>query len=313
MLALALNPTPRLVPNWPMPVRQPGEALIRVRLAGICGTDLALIRGYKGGYQGILGHEFVGEVVEADDPAWLGRRVVGEINLRCGACDFCRENIPNHCRHRMVLGITGRDGALAEYLTLPIANLHRVPDGMPDQVAVFCEPVAAACQVTSEVHVCPELPAVVIGDGKLGLLVAQVLAAGGAEVTLVGHHPERLALAKEWGLLTETRDDGYRLVVECAGNPSGLRSALDLVRPRGIIVLKSTYAESALVDLTSMVVNEVRLVGTRCGPFGPALRLLATGSVRVGPLVEATYPLCEGMAALEHAGRRGALKVLVRP
>ena len=312
MLAIVLNREAHLVSDYPRPVPGPGEALIRVRLAGICATDLELLRGYKG-FRGVLGHEFVGAVVACADEAWIGRRVVGEINVGCGECGFCRGNIPTQCPARTVIGILGRDGAFAEYLTLPLVNLHPVPDSMPDNVAVFTEPLAAALQVSNLVHIRPDDRVGVVGDGKLGLLVAQALAATGAEVTVIGRHPEKLARAAGWGLRTGRPDSKLDLVVECTGAPGGLDTALELVRPRGTIVLKSTYHGSAPVDMTQVVVDEIRLVGSRCGPFPPALWLLESGRVDVLSLIEACYPLAEGLTALKRAGRRGALKVLIQP
>jgi threonine dehydrogenase-like Zn-dependent dehydrogenase len=315
MLALVADPTPRLVTDYPEPVPGPGEALIRVDLAGICSTDLELVRGYRD-FKGVLGHEFVGTVVGSDaDRRRIGRRVVGEINVGCGDCDFCRRGIPSQCPDRRAVGIARWDGALAEFLKLPLANLHLVPDELPDEVAVFAEPVAAALQVTSLVHVRPEQHVAVLGDGKLGLLVAQVLAITGAEVTLIGHHPAKLELAARWGLNVCTAVEGrlFDVVVDSTGSAAGFSDALLAVRPRGTIVLKSTYRGLAEADLSRVVVDEIRVIGSRCGPFVPALRLLRSNAIRVHELVEARYPLVEGLAALDHAGRRGALKILVAP
>jgi alcohol dehydrogenase len=315
MLALLADPIPRLVTDYPEPVPGPDEALIRVDLAGICSTDLELIRGYRD-FKGVLGHEFVGTVVRSDhDRRWVGRRVVGEINIACGECGFCRRGIPSQCTARRAVGIMGWDGVLAEFFRLPLSNLHSVPDEMPDEIAVFVEPTAAALQATSLVHVRPEQRVAVLGDGKLGLLVAQVLAITGAQVTVIGHHSDNLELAARWGLAacTEVENGSFDLVAECTGSPAGFGDALAAVRPRGTIILKSTYHGLAEADLTRVVVDEVRLVGSRCGPFAPALRLLRDRSIRVQELVEARYPLAEGVAGLDHAGRRGALKVLIAP
>jgi threonine dehydrogenase-like Zn-dependent dehydrogenase len=314
MFALLAGPTPRIATDYPLPNPGPGEALVHVDLAGICSTDLELIRGYKG-FKGVLGHEFVGTVVESDDTLWIGQRVVGEINIGCGRCDFCRQNTPSQCIARRAVGILGWDGAFAEYLRLPVANLHPVPEGMPDEVAVFAEPTAAALQVASLVHLRPEDRVAVLGDGKLGLLVAQALAIGGADVTVIGRHGRNLDLAASWGLGARAMpgEGDFDVVVECTGNSVGLSDALAAVRPRGTIVLKSTYHGPAEVDLTRVVVDEIRLVGSRCGPFMPALRLLHRGSIRVRELVEARYPLVEGVTAIGHAFRRGALKVLIAP
>ncbi len=312
MKALLSDGTLRLVEDYPAPVPAAGEALIRVLLAGICATDLEVQQGYKG-FHGVLGHEFVGQVVEADAPGWTGRRVVGEINIGCGRCEMCRQALPSHCASRAALGILGRDGAFAELIALPLANLHRVPDGMPDEVAVFTEPLAAALQVMSLVQVRPEDRVGVVGDGKLGLLVAQALATSGASVTVIGRHAEKLALAAGWGLHTDAPAGLLDVVVDCSGHPDGVTAALALVRPRGTLVLKSTYPSQPRVDLTRVVVHEIQLVGSRCGPFRPALELLQSGRVRVQPLIEAIYSLQDGLTAMEHAGRRGALKILIKP
>jgi alcohol dehydrogenase len=315
MLALLADSGPRLVNDYPGPTLGPGEALIRVDLAGICGTDLELIRGYHD-FRGVLGHEFVGTVVDVDgDRGWIGRRVVGEINIGCGECDFCRRDIPSQCAARRTAGINGWDGAFAELFKLPLANLHPVPDGMPDEVAVFAEPTAAALQATSLVHVRPEHRVAVLGDGKLGLLVAQALATIGAQVSVIGHHRDKLELAAGWGLGTSTdvEPGSYDVVAECTGSPAGFSDALEVVRPRGTIILKSTHRGLAQADLTRVVVDEIRLEGSRCGPFAPALRLLGSNTIRVRELIQARYPLAEAVTALEHAGRRGALKILVVP
>ena len=305
----------QLVDDYPVPTPPPGEALIRVRMAGICNTDLELMRGYLS-FAGVLGHEFVGEVVAAPDaPEWEGQRVVGEINVACGACPTCRAGRPTHCPHRTTLGIAERDGALAEYLTLPIRNLHPVPDAIPDAAAVFTEPLAAACEIPWQLHIRPTDRVVVIGDGKLGLLCAQVARLTGCDLVAVGHHEEKLALLARQDIATAADDaevaPGADIVIEATGNPSGYAAARRLVRPRGTVVLKSTYHGALEADLTMAVVNEIALVGSRCGPFAPALRLLAQGLVDVQALISARYPLGEAEAALDHAGRRGVLKVLV--
>ncbi len=319
MLAIILDDELRLARDYPQPVPGPAEVLIQVRLAGICATDMEVVRGYRQ-YRGVLGHEFVGIVVACSEPdtlgeegEWIGRRVVGEINIGCGECAFCRRGLPAHCTSRAAMGISGHEGAFAEFVTLPLRNLHPVPPDLPDEAAVFTEPLAAALQTLNLVHVRPGDRVAVIGDGKLGLLSAQVLATTGAEVTVVGRHPEKLALAAGWGLNTGRSDELLDIVVECSGDPSGLAAALDLVRPRGTIVLKSTYHGLAEADLTRVVVDEIRLIGSRCGPFRAALGLLQSGRVEVTSLIEASYTLVDGLAALQHAGRRGALKVLVRP
>ena len=316
MNAVVFDGVLRLVSDWPCPVPGPGEARIRTTLAGICNTDLEILRGYAA-FSGVLGHEFVGVVDSAEEPTLVGRRVVGEINLSCGECGMCRIGRREHCTRRMALGIRGRDGALAEFLCLPERNLHPVPDSVPDQAAVFVEPLAAACRILDQVHIRPESTVVVVGDGKLGLLVAQVLALSGAELTVVGHHPEKLATLSARGIGTRLGDSGLAgtasLVVECTGRPEGFRAAQRLVQPGGTLILKSTYHGHVEADLTGLVVDEITVVGSRCGPFPAALRLLEQGLVDVHPLIAAEYRLADSMAAFEHAARPGALKVLIRP
>ncbi len=299
----------------PVPDPPPGHALIRVRLAGICNTDLELLNGYYP-FRGVPGHEFVGEVVAAPgNEAWLGRRVVGEINLRCGACPMCVRGFESHCEKRSVLGILARDGAFANFLTLPVANLHTIADALSDDTVVFAEPLAAALQVQEQVPFTGGEHVAVIGDGKLGLLVAQTLALRGCELLLVGRHPAKLELAARRGICTgapdELQERRYDVVVECTGNAAGLAAALRAVRPRGTVVLKSTYRGTASVPFAPVVVDEITLVGSRCGPFGPALALLEGGAVDVAPLVHARYPLRDGVAAFAHAAQPGVLKVLL--
>lgn len=301
--------------DLPEPVPGPGEALVRVRTAGICRTDLELARGYAG-FRGVPGHEFVGEVVAAPgDGAWVGRRVVGEINVSCGACATCRRGHRAHCERREVLGIRGRSGAFAELLALPVANLHAVPDTVPDAAAVFTEPLAAALQVQEQVRVGPGREVTVLGDGKLGSLVAQTLALTGCALTVVGRHPAKLDRMAAHGIATAREGDvaprSADVVVECTGHPGGLALALRAVRPRGIVVLKSTYAGEPQVHLSPVVVDEVTLVGSRCGPFAPALGLLAAGRIDVAGLVDRLFPLEDGVAALAEAARHGVKKVLL--
>ncbi len=321
MRALLLDQELKLVEDYPTPELPPGEALVRVSLAGICNTDLELVKGYQQ-FRGVPGHEFVGVVErapgaeEADRKHPLeGRRVVGEINAACGACSTCRAGRPTHCPHRTTLGISGRDGAFAEYLTLPVRNLHPVPDSLPDEVAVFTEPLAAACEILEQVHVRPTDRVVVLGDGKLGLLCAQVVALTGCDLVAVGHHREKLDILARQGISTALEDtaveEGADLVVETTGYPGGYAAARRLVRPRGRIVLKSTYHGAFDADLTMVAVDEVTLVGSRCGPFGPALRLLERGLVEVTTMIQARYPLSQAVTAFEHAARPGTLKVLV--
>jgi threonine dehydrogenase-like Zn-dependent dehydrogenase len=297
----------------PIPNPAPGEALVRVIRAGICNTDLELLRGYYP-YTGILGHEFVG-VVEQGPEHLKGQRVVGEINAVCGQCRFCRSGQPTHCENRTVLGIVNRNGAFAEYLCLPIENLHRVPDNVPTDVATFTEPVAAALEIQQQVKVSPAERVLVVGDGKLGQLVAQTLAVIGCDLLVVGRHQEKLANLAARGIQTggedAVADRAFDLSVECTGNPAGFAIARRALRPRGTLVLKSTYAGQLTFDASSLVVDEITLIGSRCGPFPAALDLLASGRVDVEPLIHARYPLSEGLAAFERASTKGVLKVLL--
>ena len=316
--------------NYPLPDLQSGEALVRVVMAGICNTDLEITRGYLA-FQGVLGHEFVG-IVEAvhegpgaSPPTYLiGKRVVGEINAAChrSDCAYCQQNMITHCPDRTTLGILNRDGAFAEYLTLPVANLHLVPDTISDEEAVFVEPLAANFEMLEQVHLKPTSSVVVLGDGKMGQLAAQVLALSGCEVMMVGKHEEKLALAAKRGvhpyILADTQDfkleNGRRvdMVVECTGSAQGLEMALRLVRPRGTIILKSTVANQSTLHLAPIVIDEIRIQGSRCGPFAPAIRALSQHTVDVHPLISARYSLDDGLVAFEHAARPGVLKVLVR-
>ena len=317
MRALYLDKTLTLCEDYATPTPPPGEALVRVRLACVCNTDLELVRGYMS-FRGVPGHEFVGAVVQCDSaPEWIGQRVVGEINAACGRCETCRAGRPTHCPHRTTLGIAGRDGAFAEYLCLPIANLHRVPENVPDEAAVFVEPLAAACEITQAVHIRPTDRVAVLGDGKLGLLCAQVLQLTGCDLLVIGHHEESLEILRRRGIQTTRRADipmsAYDVVVEATGTPEGFATARQLVRPRGTIVLKSTYHGAVDANLTRVVVDEVTLAGSRCGPFEPALRLLAQNLVEVMPLIQGHLRLSEGLAAFERAGQRGTLKILIEP
>ncbi len=309
-------------PSPSVPALPSGEAMIRVRKAGICNTDLELLRGYAD-FQGVPGHEFVGQVQACPSaPGWVGRRVVGEINVPCGTCSLCRAGLPTHCRARTALGIRGRDGAFADLLTLPVANLSPVPDSVSDDQAVFTEPLAAALEINEQIHVRPSERVVVLGDGKLGQLVSQVLALTGCFLTVIGHHQEKLDLLADRGIdtLLTDRSSGIPepeleieadLVVEATGTPSGFKTAQHIVRPRGKLVLKSTYHGLAQVDLSAIAVDEVQIIGSRCGPFAPALRLLAQNLVDVIPLIQARYPLEEGVKAMERASAKGTLKVLI--
>lgn len=302
-------------PQQPPPTPDRSEALIRVHLAGICNTDLEIVRGYKG-FHGILGHEFVGVVEEANGrPELVGQRVVGEINLYCGECPTCRRGDVSQCPFRTTLGIDRHHGAMADYLTLPAKLLHPVPHNVPDEFAVFTEPLAAACQILQQIHVRSTDYVVVLGDGKLGLLVAQVLQLTGCRLLAVGRHPNKLEILGRRGICTQLVGEdvlpGADVVVEVTGSPAGFALAQSLVRPRGTLVLKSTFYGDVRLDLSRLVVDEITVIGSRCGPFGAALRLLERNLIDVESLIYATYPLDQGVAAFERAVAPGVLKVLL--
>lgn len=313
MRGLVFDGDLKLARDLPEPAAAEGEALIRVTKAGICNTDLELVAGMYG-YKGILGHEFVG-VVEQGPAETVGQRVVGEISIVCGECDFCRRGIPSQCRNRDTLGIRRHAGVFADYARLPARNLHRVPDGIPDEAAVFVEPLAAALNVTELVHVSPRDRVVVIGAGKLGLLICQVLKLTGAEVVAVVRREKPAGVLRQWGIPVVMEemlpDQQAQVVVEVTGTAEGLTEALRMVESRGTIVLKSTYNGLPQVDMTQVAVREIRLVGSRCGPFDAALRLLEAGVVDVESMIDARYGLDDGVAAMAHAAQPGAMKVLL--
>ncbi len=296
----------------------PGEALIQVRLAGLCGTDREILKGYSA-FRGIPGHEFVGQVVECDVRKWVGKRVVGEINVACGECKLCEWGLGRHCPHRTVMGILKRDGAFAEYVVLPASNLHEVPDSIPDEVAVFTEPVAAAAEILEQMEVLPSTRVAVLGDGRLGLLVAQVLRQALAKVTVIGKHDWKLDLARSWQLETaklgqaEIPPGSFHVVVEATGSPHGLEEALRLVEPRGTVVMKSTFHGALQLDSNKLVVDEITLLGSRCGNFRTALDLLRSGRVKVQPMLSKIFPLEAGLEAFEYLDQPQCLKVLLAP
>lgn len=301
--------------NFPDPV--PGESLVRVSLAGICGTDLEMLDGYMG-YHGILGHEFVGVVEKSNSPNLIGKRVVGEINVGCNSCDYCKKGLRRHCPDRTVLGILKRNGAFAEFLSLPERNLHEIPDSVSDQQAVFVEPLAAAFEVKEQVQPQRDWNVAVVGDGRLAQLIARVLKMHCPNTVCFGRHQNKLARLEKISIRTKIGIDSddchsFDLVVEATGRHSGFSDAAELVRPRGTLVLKSTVASKEGLDLTSTVVNEVTLIGSRCGIFGPAIEALATGMISVDDLVDSTYTLEDIGEAVKQAGNPDSLKVLVRP
>jgi len=333
MQALLFDGQLRLVHDYPEPSVLPGEAITRPHLVGICNTDIEITRGYKG-FKGVLGHEFVGTVIACQNTSWVGRRVVGEINAACGGCPTCLRGDASHCPERTTLGIKGRDGAMAELFSLPIACLHAVPEDVPDAAAVFTEPLAAALEILEQSHLRPTDRVAIVGDGKLGLLCAQALRLPGCEVVVVGRHAERWELLHAQGIETihagsiderrKTKDESdqqaqesaaekqpssFDVVVDCSGQPSGLALARRLVRPRGRLILKSTFAGDSTLDLSALVVDEVRLIGSRCGPFAPALRLLARGLIATEPLIAGRFALRDGQNAFRAAA--GQLKILL--
>lgn len=310
----AENKTVKLTER-PVPEPGPGEALVRVRQAGICGTDLEIVQGYMS-FTGVLGHEFVGKVERCDaDESWVGKRVVGELNCACGACETCRRGHGRHCSNRSVLGIEGRDGAFAEYLTLPAANLHAVPDTVGDEHAVFTEPLAAALEILAQVPIRPSQEVLLLGDGRLAQLCGQVLALTGCRLTVVGKHESKLALLRSKGAVTIALDDlgdqRYDVVVEATGSPSAAGLAVQHCRPRGTVVLKTTVAGASGLAITPVVIDEITVVGSRCGDFEPALRLLSQGRVSVSGLVSGIYPIDKAPEAFAYARGREVMKVLI--
>lgn len=315
MRALVFDNALRYRSDYLIPKPRENEAIVRVTCAGICNTDLEITKGYMG-FKGVLGHEFVGVVEDSGKKGLGGKRVVGEINLRCGKCAYCLRGFQNHCSNRSVLGILNRDGAFADYLTLPIQNLHTIPDSVSDEEAVFVEPLAAAFEILEQVNIRPTDRVSVLGDGKLGLLVAQVLSMTGCDLVAAGRHKEKLSILDKRGIKTqlssEITERGFDYVVECTSSVSGLASAMSLVRPKGTIILKTTAANREAIDLNSLVIDEISLIGSRCGPFVPAIRALEKRSVDVKSLVSRIFPLEEGIEAFRYASQKGVLKVLLK-
>ncbi len=303
--------------EYPIPQPEADEALIKVMVAGICATDLEMVKGYKGGFLGVLGHEFVGVVERAPDPRWHGKRVVGSINIGCNSCATCLQHGPEHCPHRRVLGILNKDGAFADYLTLPQRNLFAVPDDVTDETAVFTEPLAAALRIREQIRVVPGGRTAVIGPGRLGMLVGQVLALDGTDVVMIGRGRRSLELPAKLGFTTGLTEDfsenSFDTVVETTGNEAGFALALNLVRPLGTLVLKSTFVGKTHLDLTKVVVAEINVVGSRCGPFAPALNLLQRNVIDVASLIDGDYKFSHAIQAFTHASQRGVRKILLKP
>ena len=294
--------------------RKANEALVKIRKAGICSTDLELVKGYYP-YTGILGHEFVGEVVEADDASWTGQRVVGEINVVCNECEQCLNGRSTHCEKRTVLGIVNRNGTFAEYTTLPLGNLHRVPASVPDEMAVFTEPLAAALEIQQQIQIKPSDHVLLVGAGRLGQLIAQTLALTGCDLRVVARHPYQQKLLKVRGIRIISEDEiqpwRWDVAVEATGSPSGFSLARQAVRPRGTLVLKSTYKGNLDINFSSIVVDEINIIGSRCGPFEPALHLMESKQVDPTVLIAAEFKLKDALKAFEHAAEPGVLKVLI--
>lgn len=268
----------------PVPVPSDSESLIRIIYAGVCNTDKEILRGYRPDFRGVMGHEFVGVVEASSDPSWVGKRVVGELNAGCGKCIYCRTGREKHCPDRRVIGMDGKDGCFAEYMTLETHLLHQIPDSLSLKQALLTEPLAAALEIPKQIPIDPDMGIAIIGDGRLAYLIASVLRLSGAELTIIGKHPEKLAGFEAFGKTTLHTEDTFELVVEASGSPTGLELANRLVRRQGTIVLKSTYAGKIPVDMSYYAVQEITIVGSRCGPFAPALRLLEQGLVQLPPV-----------------------------
>ncbi len=300
--------------DYPVPKPKCNEALIRITMAGICNTDLEIMKGYLD-FKGVPGHEFVGIVEKSEEKKWEGKRVAGEINIGCGVCSYCLSRMKNHCPNRSVLGILKKDGTFADYITLPVSNLHAIPDSVSDEEAVFIEPIAAAFEISLQVNIKPGDNVCVLGDGKLGILAGQVLSLTGCNLTVIGHHEEKLSILSQIGIhtsLNEDISDKFDVVVDCTGSPSGLKKSLALAKPKGKVILKTTLAKREPVDLNAVVINEIDLIGSRCGPFAPAIRALQKKLIDTRSLISKTYFLDEGTEAFKYASQKGVLKVILK-
>lgn len=316
MKAVVFDNGLRLDNNYPMPEPKKGEAIIKVNTIGICNTDYEITLGYMG-YKGILGHEFTGVVEKAENKDLIGKRVVGEINCGCGECEWCAQGLERHCFNRTTLGIWKREGCFAEYVSLPEKNLLVIPDNVSDEEAVFTEPLAAALEILEQVHIPPYKKVIVLGDGKLGLIIALALSAAGLDITLVGKHEEKLKIAAEQGvktkLLSELKiEKAYDFVVEATGSISGFETSVALTKPRGTLILKSTIAASKEFNLAPIVVDEITIVGSRCGQFAPALRMLEQKRIDVKPLISDIFDIDASIAAFERNKEKSSVKVLVK-
>jgi threonine dehydrogenase-like Zn-dependent dehydrogenase len=315
MRALVFDGNLHLRTDYPDPTPLPGESIVKVELAGICGTDLEITRGYMG-YRGVPGHEFVGRVVQSDDATLLGQSVVGEINASCGKCDRCIDGLGRHCATRTVLGILGRDGAFAEYLRLPNANLLPLPDTVAEESAVFVEPYAAACEIFDQAQLKRTDRIAILGDGRLGAMVALALHGDQFTPVVAGHHPEKLKRLSALGLRTQLASElapGYDVVIDCTGRSDGFTLAIATVRPRGTIILKSTAAAGAAINLAPLVINEIAVIGSRCGRFQPAVAALAAARFDPRPLIDEEFSLDDGVAAFAAAADKSKFKIVIRP
>ncbi|MBI4681605.1 MAG: alcohol dehydrogenase catalytic domain-containing protein [Nitrospirae bacterium] len=315
MRALVFNKKLEYVTDYPVPEPKENEALIRITHAGICNTDIEITRGYMD-FKGVLGHEFTGIVEKCSNNKLIGKRVAGEINLGCGKCLYCRNQMQNHCPGRSVLGILNKDGVFADYITLPVGNLHEIPKSISEEEAVFIEPLAAAYEIIKQINISSSDKVCVLGDGKLGLLVSQALATTGSKLTAVGKHREKLSILDKTGIKTilkaKFRERDFDMVVDCTGSPSGIKTALKIVRPGGKIVLKTTIAEKSQIDLNQFVINEISLIGSRCGPFPDAIKAIKSGKIDLYPLISDVFSIEDGKKAFKQAAKKNALKVILK-
>lgn len=317
MKAVVFSDNLKLVNDYKKPVANAGEALVKVLMAGICNTDFEITKGYMG-YNGILGHEFVGvvEEVNSEDKTLLGKRVVGEINCGCGVCDYCKQGLERHCFNRQTLGIWKKDGCMAEYVTMPIKNLLEVPENVTNEEAVMVEPLAAALEILEQLHIRPDSKVLVLGDGKLGLTIALALSGAGLDVTQVGKHSNKLEITKKQGVKTILLDDleitkTWDVVVEATGSINGFETALSLTKPRGVLVLKSTVASGKEFNFAPIVIDEITILGSRCGQFAPALRLLEQKRIDFKPLISDVYSIDNAVEAFEKNKEKSSIKVLI--
>ena len=315
MRALVFDRELKYTTDYPIPQPASNEALIRITYAGICNTDIEITGGYMG-FKGIPGHEFVGIVEKCGRKNLIGKRVAGEINTGCGHCLYCRNKMQNHCPSRSVLGILNRDGVFAEYTILPVKNLHMIPDSISNEEAVFVEPLAAAYEILEQIDISSSDKVCVLGDGKLGLLVAQVIETTGSNLVAAGKHPEKLSILDKAGIKTRLSSDfkerEFDIVIDCTGSPSGMETALRIVKPRGKIVLKTTIAKTSRIDLNQIVINEINLIGSRCGPFPAAIKAIGSGEIDLYPLISKVFSLKEGIKAFQYASKKNALKVILK-